>query len=350
MLLDFTYDMSDDWYRNEWMFMSQQSNSEDWQIEIFDFLGDWFSDKSEFEIKTSATTGPPKIELFPRESFITSAQITINFFGLNKGNTLLMCLPIQFVAGKMMLIRAIVGRMKLLVIQPSANPVEDLKYPVSFAAFTPHQLQFILKNNPEKFNLIEKTIIGGSPVNSDLQSRLSDYETQFFETFGMSETLTHVAVKSLNGKNISDFYKVLEGFKLSVDENDRLIIEADHLKNSPLVTSDIVEMINPREFKWLGRSIDVINSGGVKLFPALIEIKLSSKISREFFIGKRFDKNLGECVILIIEGEPFNKNKLAELNTDFVKLLTKYEIPKEIIFKPEFMRNKNGKIIRSEIG
>ena len=349
MLLDFTYDKSDDWYRKEWILMSQQSITEDWQVEIFDFLGEWFSGKTRFEIKTSGTTGSPKIESFSREAFITSAQITINTFDLAKGDTLLMCLPMHFVAGKMMLIRAIIGRMKIRAIQPSLNPVKDLIYPVEFAAFTPHQLNTILKINPNKMGLIEKAIIGGSPVSSELKNQLGDFKTKLFETFGMSETLTHVAIKAINGTSKSDYFKVLKGFNINVDENNRLIIEADHLKNSPLLTSDIVEMIDSENYRWLGRSDDVINSGGIKLFPVSIENRISAQIDREIIIGKRSDENFGEVVILFIEGEPFNENRLAELNIELTKLLDKFEVPKEIIFKTEFPRNKNGKVIRSEI-
>ena len=153
MILDFTYEKSNDWYRKEWMPRKQKSISEEWQVEIFDFLNDWFSNKIKFEITTSGTTGSPKIEWFPRDAFISSAQITINTFDLNKGDTLFMCLPMYFVAGKMMLIRAIVGRMKLVVVQPSNNPIKDIKYPIEFGAFTPHQLQTILNKNPKKLNL-----------------------------------------------------------------------------------------------------------------------------------------------------------------------------------------------------
>ena len=348
MILDFTYDMSTEWYRKEWMLMTQQSIPEDWQVEIFDFLGEWFSDKNQFEIKTSGTTGSPKIESLKRESFISSARITINTFDLMEGDTLLLCLPMNFVAGKMMLIRAIVGRMKVLAFQPSINPIKDLQYPVTFAAFTPHQLQTILNINPIKIDLIEKAIIGGSPVNSGLQKQLGNFKTDFFETFGMSETLTHVAIKALNGANKSDFFKVLNGFNIRIDEDDRLIIEADHLKNSSLYTSDIIDLINTKEFKWLGRSDDVINSGGIKLFPLSIENRISKQIDLEIIVGKRSDKNLGEIAILFIEGEPFNETRLAELNIELTKLLDKFEIPKEILFKTEFPRNKNGKIIRSE--
>ena len=350
MILDFTYKMSNEWYRKEWILMTQQSKSEEWQKDIFNFLSDWFSDKESFEIKSSGTTGQPKTELFDRDAFITSAQITLNTFDLKKDDTLLMCLPIQFVAGKMMLIRAIIGRLKLIAIHPSSNPLKDLIYPVSFVALTPHQLQTILKINPDKLDLVEKIIVGGSPVNNETIYQLVDFKSLFYETFGMSETLTHIAVKSLNGKNRSEYFKVLNGFKIRINENDCLIIEADHIKNSPLVTSDVVEILSTENFKWLGRSDDVINSGGVKLFPVMIENKIGDKIDRKIIIGKRSDKDLGEIVILFIEGEPFNKDKISELHADFTRWLTKYEIPKEIIFKPEFMRNKNGKVIRSEIG
>lgn len=350
MLLDFTYDKSNDWYLKEWLPKFERSELEVWQKEIFNFLSDWFSNKDRFEVKTSGTTGPPKIELIPREAFIISAQITISTFNLEYGDTLLMCLPMRFVAGKMMLVRAIVGRMKLILTQPTVNPVEDLEYPITFAAFTPHQLQAILENNSDKLRLIETAIIGGSPVKSELQNQLSDLKTKFLETFGMSETLTHIAIKELNGSNSSEYFKVLKGFNIRVDENEQLIIEADHLKNSPLLTSDIVELIDSDSFKWLSRVDDVINSGGVKLYPTIIEQKLSSVIEEEFIIGKRNDKNLGESVTLFIEGESFNKNKLEVLNIEFTKLLNKYEIPKIIIFIPDFERNENGKIIRSKVG
>jgi len=236
-----------------------------------------------------------------------------------------------------------------LAFQPSINPIKDLQYPVTFAAFTPHQLQTILNINPIKIDLIKKAIIGGSPVNSGLQKQLDNFKTDFFETFGMSETLTHVAIKALNGANKSDFFKALKGFNIRVDEDNRLIIEAGHLKNSPLYTSDIIDLINTKEFKWLGRSDDVINSGGVKLFPVSIENRISTQIDREIIIGKRSDENFGEVVLLFIEGEPFNDNELAKLKNELAKLLDKFEIPKEIIFKKEFPRNKNGKVIRSEI-
>ncbi len=350
MLLNFTYDKSNDWYLKEWLPKFERSELAVWKIDIFNFLNDWFSNKDKFEVKTSGTTGPSKIELIPREAFIISAQLTISTFNLEKGNTLLMCLPMRFVAGKMMLVRAIVGRMKLVLTQPTVNPVDDLQYPITFAAFTPHQLHAILENNSDKLRLIEMAIIGGSPVKSELQNQLSDLKTRFFETFGMSETLTHIAIKELNGPNRSDYFKVLKGFNIRVDENEQLIIEADHLVKSPLVTSDIVEIINSDSFKWLSRVDDVINSGGVKLYPAIIEQKLSSVIEQEFIIGKRNDKNLGESVTLFIEGEPFNKDKLEGLKIEFTKMLSKFEIPKIIIFLPEFERNENGKIIRSKIG
>ena len=347
MEFDFTHRSNID--RSKWAKDFERMAREPWENEILAFLTDWFSEKDTFEIKTSGTTGPPKIELVSRDALIVSAKITIRSFHLKKGDTLLMCLPVKFVAGKMMLVRAIVGQMKLLALEPTANPVAELNKPIDFAAFTPHQLNNIIQLNPEKLIFIATAIIGGSPVSQKLQGHLKHIKTRFYETFGMSETLTHAAIKNLNGLNESNYFKVLKGFKIKTSNDHRLIIEAPHLKNSPLVTADIVELIDADTFRWLGRADDVINSGGLKLFPVLIEKKISSALDKTYFISKRYDEKLGEKIILIIESEPFSKSKLVSLKSKLNQLLDKFEVPKEIVFESAFIRNKNGKIIRPKV-
>ena len=274
MLLDFTYQKTDEWYKQELLLKLHPSITSEWQREVFAFLKDWLSEKNEFEVNTSGTTGSPKTRFFKRESMVASAHITLKTFDLLPGNTLLMCLPTKFVAGKMMLVRAIVGRMRLLALEPKTNPIKKLNQSIDFAAFTPHQLRKILIECPEKLNLIDKIIIGGSPVNDNLVDQLSTFAPVFYETYGMSETLTHIAIRQLNGKGKSDCFNVLKGFNISVNESECLKIDAYHLPNCPIVTSDIVELVKPDTFKWIARANDVINSGGVKLIPSVIEKNL----------------------------------------------------------------------------
>lgn len=346
MELDFSHRNSID--KKKWISNLRDTAKADWEKEILVFLTDWFSGKDTFEIKTSGTTGPPKIVLFSRSALITSARITIKTFKLKKGNTLLMCLPTKFVAGKMMLVRAIVGEMKIIALKPTSNPINKLHEKIDFAAFTPHQLIKTIQLNPKQLNFIDTAIIGGSPLSLKLQKQLNNYRTRFFETFGMSETLTHMAIKTLNGINKSEFFKVLDGFKISKNKDNHLIISAKHLANSPLITADIIELIDKNTFNWLGRGDDVINSGGVKHFPAIIEKKLDAILDNEFYITKKSDQQLGEKVVLFIEGKAASKRALKLLKAEIGNALEKYEVPGEIIFMDKFFRNKNGKIIRTD--
>jgi len=347
--MKFDFSLSNNIDRTKWVSKIGKTAKEPWEKEIVMFLSDWFSEKDEFEIKTSGTTGPVKTEIYSRSSLIASANITIATFSLTPGDTLLMCLPTKFVAGKMMLVRAIAGKMKLLALKPKSNPIENLDKVIDFAAFTPHQMQHIIQESSEMLNLIKKVIIGGSPVNDSLKKQLLLLNPVFYETYGMSETLTHIAIRPLHDSGELELFTVLKGFKIKVDKESRLVIDAKHLHNCPIVTADMVEIMEQNKFKWLGRADDVINSGGVKLFPALIEKKLSRIINRNFIITKQNDSDLGEVVVLIIEGDPISNDSLELLKTAFIKSLDKYEIPRKINYTVEFPRNNNGKIIRSGI-
>jgi len=349
MLLDFTHKKDFKWYRNHWLPEMEKSFIEPWQLEIIVFLKEWFSNKKQFEIQTSGTTGPPKTLLFPRESLVQSSKITNRHFKLNQLDVFLQCLPMHFVAGKMMVLRALTARGKCLALKPSGNPIKNLDVAVSFAAFTPHQLQNILDLNPEKLNLIKKAIIGGSPVNGVLEEELQPFSTRFFESYGMSETLTHIAIRPLNGNNRSPDFTVLNGFEIQIGKQNQLIINAGHLSDLPIITNDRVVLTEPDKFSWLGRLDDVINSGGIKIFPQELENKIAPLLDRPFAIGKGKDKLLGECIVLFIEGIPFNKNRLNKLLTQFKKRLIKSEIPRRIKFIDTLPQNKNNKLIRSKL-
>lgn len=309
-----------------------------YMLSILEFLEEWIS-KDQFAIVSSGTTGVKKQILFPKKALIKSALISIDAFNLSKGDSVINALPLNFIAGKMMFVRAIVGELLVLVLEPSSNPIKDLEKKITFSAFTPYQLQHILAETPNKLELIEKVIIGGSKIERDLESKIQNTTTRVFETFGMSETLTHFAFREVNGMGKSEYYSVLPDFEIYKNEDDCLLIKAKHLGTETIETKDIVELKGKGKFIWKGRIDNVINSGGIKLFPEEIEEKLSNRILAPFVIVKALDDVLGEKVILVIEStEEFD-------NLDF-SVLSKYELPKEIRYVDSLPRNANGKIMR----
>ena len=312
--------------------------------DVLSFLELWDTDSGMFTIMSSGTTGEVREMSFTKQALIASANITLTTFDLKAGDLVLQALPMSFVAGKMMLVRAIIGKLKIVIIKPSSKPLKELKGEFKFAAFTPHQVQNILSESPEKLNLFSIIIIGGSKVDRDLEDRLASYDTRCYETFGMSETLTHVAIRQVNGEKRSQNFRVLRDFKWEITTKGCLQLSADHLNDSPIVTKDLIERIDEDHFLWLGREDNVINTGGIKVYPETIERKLSGSIKQPFIVSKMKDDKLGEKVIIYFEErykEYFESNPPEYLE------LSVFERPKEIKFIDRFPRNKNGKIIRA---
>jgi O-succinylbenzoic acid--CoA ligase len=157
----------------------------------------------------------------------------------------------------------------------------------------------------------------------------------------MSETLTHIAIRAINGDDRSAFFTALKGFDIKITEDECLLISATHLPNAPIITNDIIELIDPNHFLWLGRKDNVINTGGIKVYPETIEKKLDGRIDHSFMISKLTDEKLGEKVVLVIESD----GNLNLSDFDFSSL-TKYEKPKELRLVKQLPRNKNGKLVR----
>lgn len=304
------------------------------------FLKQWFSKGATIEVQTSGSTGTPKKILLSKESMRASAQLTLQYFGLKSGDTILQCLPSQFIAGKMIWVRSIIGDLKVIVTKPSANPIKDLRQSIKFAAMTPHQVATVLVESPEKFDFIETLIIGGAPVSEVLLKQLQSLKTNCFATYGMTETITHIAVKQLNQVGQSAFYEALPTVTFSLGEEGNLKINAPHISSDWLETEDLVRLIDQSHFEWLGRKDFVINSGGVKLFPEVIEQKISHLIPVRFFISSKEDLLYGEVPILIVEGEWGIELAL------FSDALSKIEMPKEIFYIAEFKETGNGKVDR----
>lgn len=313
-------------------------------IEIVSFFEEWFLEKDFIEIKTSGSTGNPKTIQLKKSAMLASAKKTCQFFNLNHSHSTLLCLPVKYIAGKMMLVRALVSGMDLNIAKPSANPFEKLDKTIDFTAITPHQLSQSLETLKNKN--IKNIIVGGAPFSMPLQLQVQKLPIQFFETYGMTETCSHIALRKVNGTGAQETFETLEGITINTDQRQCLTIKAPELSKELLITNDIVETVDKNHFKWLGRFDNVINSGGIKIFPEQVEKKLSGLIQQHFFITSQPDDILGEKVVLVIEGITFSKIELNQLKEKIAAQLDNFEYPKVIIFKNKFEYTESGKFKR----
>ena len=308
------------------------------------FLLDWLDKTSKITVQTSGSTGIPKQVVLEKEQMANSAKATSEFFGLEPTNTALLCLSADYIAGKMMLVRAMVLGLHLDVVAPSSNPLANIERAYDFSAMVPLQVE----NSLPKLRQIQKLIIGGAPVSYPLRQKIQLLKTDAFETYGMTETSTHVAIREITSKlenSNSRSFKGLPNVAFSIDDRNCLQIDAPEISDTKVVTNDIVNLISTTEFEWLGRHDNVVNSGALKLHPEKIEEKLGPVMQQRFFVAGVPDLKLGQKLILIIESnkgsEPIDKNV-------FLQVLEQYEIPKEVISLPKFVLTENGKLKRRE--
>jgi len=307
----------------------------------YEFLSDLFAESNILKVSTSGSTGKPKEIRLSKQAMLHSAEATGQFFDLPPKTTALHCLSSDYIAGKMMWVRAIHLGWQLEVVHPDSNPLAQTKANFDFAAMVPLQVH----NSLSDLHRIQKLIIGGGAVSNSLEQKLKTITTRFFHTYGMTETITHIAVKKLV-TNDKQYYTCLPNVSISTDNRDCLQINAPLLTNELIQTNDIVKLVSPTVFEWVGRFDNVINSGGVKLFPEQIEAKISTSIYVPFMVGALPDEKFGEKLILMIE----SKDALDSIDTNLAKAdLSKYEYPKEIFFLPAFVRTKNGKLNRKAI-
>ncbi len=322
---------------------------EAFEKEIGDFLLDWTDDDSTLEVKTSGSTGKPKSIVLQKQHMVNSALATGEFFGLQPGDTALLCLPASYIAGKMMLVRAMVLGMELDYVPSSSNPLEGISKTYDFCAMVPLQLE----NSLASIGQITTLIVGGATIPQTLyvkiqdQITLHDYKTEIFETYGMTETITHIALKRIrqNGRRNQSF-RTLPSVTISADERGCLVIDAPKITDVLVVTNDVVDLVSETEFQWLGRHDNVINSGGIKLYPEQIEAKLASAIPSRFFVAGVPDEKLGQKLILVIEGDVEEEKLLQEIKA--LNTLGKFEIPKKILQVVKFQQTESGKIQRDK--
>lgn len=307
---------------------------EDFEQSVGDFILDWFDDKSYIDMYTSGTTGTPKSIRIDKNAMVHSAIATGDFFDLQPGDRVLHCLPAKYVAGKMMFVRSFILGLDMDFVPPSSHPLEHNDEKYDFSAMVPLQA----KNSLDKLSQIKKLIIGGVKIHKSLEQELVKLPIKIYETYGMTETITHIAAKEVG----TEAFSTLPNVTVSVNENQCLEIVAKNIGGEKIVTNDIVKLISDSQFVWLGRFDNIINSGGIKLLPEQIENKLSHSIAGRFFVNGEPDETLGEKVVLYVEGAPI------EINHSIFDVLDKYEKPKEIIFIPKFKETATGKIMRNE--
>ena len=311
---------------------------------IGDFLTEWLSETKTITLTTSGSTGKPKLLKLEKSHMVNSALATLNYFKLKPGNTVLLCLPVKYIAGKMLLVRAMVGGLELTSVSPSTTPLSDQSKTYDFAAMVPLQAASSLAH----LNKIKTLILGGSSVSPSLKMKLQRVTTACYETYGMTETITHIAVRKLNsGSNAREEqppFKALSNVHLSTDDRNCLVIDAPLIANEQIVTNDIVTLISDSSFYWQGRFDHIINSGGIKIIPEQLESKLALHIQNPFVLCGLPDQVLGEQLILLVEGAVNADALLQGLKTDTT--LKNYEVPKEVRSLAAFVYTPNGKIKR----
>ncbi len=309
--------------------------------EIKAFLNEWDDDNDFILAQTSGSTGVPKSIELQKKHMIASAKKTLDFFQLKSGQTAYLPLSTATIAGKMMVVRAIVGKLKLIIGPISSDSLLHYDQKLDFTAVVPLQLEHALTNDSSRLHNIKNILVGGAQLSDQLIKTVVFNKLCVFQSYGMTETMSHVAIRKIDNSNNLIYY-CLNDINLSINSRSELIIHAPDLGIDALQTNDIVELHTSTSFTWLGRSDFVINSGGKKIFPETVEKKLSNLIQVPYFIYGVPDDHLGTTVVLIIE----SAKKIMYSREDFESFLEKFELPKRIIFIEQFARTTSHKIDR----
>ena len=317
-------------------------------MSLEDFLAEWNNDSPFVEVKTSGSTGEPKRMLVEKRRMLASARITCDFLGLRPGDTALLCMSLDYIAGKMMVVRALERGLKLITVEPSGHPLSTFHFSpftFHFSAMVPLQVYNTLQvpEERERLKQIRHLIIGGGAIDDSLAAELKDFPNNVWSTYGMTETLSHIALRRLNGPEASLWYTPFPSVQLSLSDEGCLIIHAPEVCPEPLVTNDIAEISHNGCFRILGRKDNVICSGGLKIQAEELERQLRPHMSAPFVISKRADEKFGEIVVLITEGSPSDARTICE------RILPKFHQPKAYLHIDQIPLTETGKPARQKI-
>ncbi len=305
---------------------------------VLEFLQDWINEVDCFEVRTSGSTGSPKVIKISREKMMLSAQATLDFLNLQPNDTALLCLSANTIAGKMMMVRSLIGKLNLTIIDPNSSPFQNLDTAFDFAALVP--LQVLNSTENTLFKDTKKIIIGGAPLEENLRKRLITFPNAIYQSYGMTETVSHIALRPIKER----FYTTIKDVEISTDDRNCLAIEAPMSVSSSLQTNDVVDIINSKQFIWKGRWDFVINSGGIKIHPELLEKELYNILPHlnELIVFGQESKEYGTLVSLLVKGGALTTNDLKDLK----RHLPKYSFPKAIYYLDDFLYKESGKLDR----
>jgi len=321
------------------------------------FIDEWNNDSAYVEVKTSGSTGEPKRMLVEKRRMLNSARITCDFLGLKPGDTALLCMSTDYIAGKMMVVRSIERGLKLIEVTPCGHPLNNVQCSMvrsssaglqgkngqlAFAAMVPMQVYNSLQVPEEKERLmaIRHLIIGGGAIDEAMEAELRTFPHAVWSTYGMTETLSHIALRRISGPEASEWYMPFPTVKLSTTDEGCLVIDAPEVCAQTLTTNDIVELKSDGRFRIRGRKDNVICSGGIKIQIEEVEQILKKYMRVPYIISKRKDEKFGEIVVLLTEGDT------AEAQTICQQVLPKYHQPKVYLHVNQIPLTETGKPAR----
>ena len=322
-------------------------------MSLEEFLKEWNNGSPYVEVKTSGSTGESKLMLVEKQRMRASARITCDFLGLKAGDTALLCMSLDYIAGKMMVVRAIERNLRLITVEPSGHPLVKPGDDFTFAAMVPMQVYNSLQvpEERERLKQIKHLIIGGGAIDEAMAEELKTFPNHVWSTYGMTETLSHIALRRLSGPEASEWYTPFPTVKVGLNEEGCLVIDAPEVCGERLVTNDIAELATQRgqspcvanvPFRILGRKDNVICSGGIKIQAEEVERMLKAHLREPYLISRRPDKKFGEVVVLLTEGDVEAAKTVCEA------VLPKYQRPKAYIHVSEIPMTETKKPARRQ--
>lgn len=314
-----------------------QPELSEWESDLYSFIQTWFSESPYISIYTSGSTGTPKEIKILKERMRLSALRTLDYFDIEPLGNILLCLPVKYIAGMMMVVRAFAGLLNLVTLSPNQLKIDQINDPIDFASMVPLQMERLLDEH-QRLDIIRKLLLGGTPVSVSLSAKLkTSFKGQLWETYGMTETITHVAVRKLRDE--AQVFHALPGISFSMDNRECLVINDPLIQDLPVQTNDRIELLSETSFRLLGRVDYVINSGGIKIQPEVLERTLEPHMMVRFCITSIPDETLGEMLVLVVEkgGNPEGiQSALTQIGS--------YSRPKKVIELEKIPITTNGKI------
>ncbi|MEO9804055.1 MAG: AMP-binding protein [Reichenbachiella sp.] len=315
------------------------------------FILDWQNKSNSFQLLTSGSTGSPKIIDVDRKQIVASVEATSQYLSLKSNLQVLSSLDPNFIAAVMMVARCLILDMNLILERPTANPLKGISSQIDFASFVPIQIyKMIDEGNIDRLSEINNVLIGGAPLSQSAFERLTSLDTNIYVTYGMTETLSHIALMRIKGNFTEARFEVLPGVSIDSNADKCLNVKGKVTNNQWVQTNDIVEIFSENQFRWLGRADHVINSGGVKIHPEQLEMTITSKLQLKtnYLISWIKDEVLGSTCCLITEGEPLSIDGFERVQKVVEQSFSKYHIPKFMLTVKEFIKTDSGKIRREE--